>query len=775
MILHYLKIAWRNLLKYKTQSIITIVGLAIGFTAFAFTLSWIRFEQGYDKHIVNAYRIYRVLLKDSTAVGGVQPHTPNPMTTYLKETYPEIEESTGLRSYKNDFNVNNRVIIKNCNYIITDTSFFKVFYPNVTINFPEVIDKTYYILTESTASKLGLSYSDIGRSIDSLNINLLSIVPDIPKQSNVTFDIIMIDKYDPEYENSWGYYSQHTYILVNEKADIARLKSKFNELSRKEKVLQGDASLGFTYKYPSKLVALRDLRTMHPDNEVSIQFQHLRLFAVAAFLVIFCAFFNYLMLFINKIKLRSRGLALQKINGASARQLLLLLFCEFTLLLAIALLMGLVLTELLFPSFAKFSMIEASKSHFLMDAILFVFAIMVLSIITAYFPIKYFLKRSIKENLISQKNHNSGLKDRFTLTTIGLQLFISILLVFSTTIFIYQYKYLNNSFIGFDRHNKNVLFTEPNHLPLDEIKKIPGVINIIQYGGDFLPKNNVRRFSYDEIEIFRFNIYGPEFVDFFDINIVEGRNIYEGEKNAYLINETAHRLLSNNDSISKISLHGIPVVGVIQDMYIDSPLLPVLQSVYKIHEPDAWELEYLSTSTKTYVYKYEEGMRQETVDAIRIFITEEVGNPSAMIINMEDTYDDYTKSERYLLILLSIITGVTILIAIFGIYSIVTLACNRRRKEIAIRKVNGANIREIFMLFFRQYLWITITASVLAFPVGVYVMQRWLEQYTRRVSMEWWLFAGVFALILLIVMSSMIFRVIRAAKENPAEVVKSNN
>ena len=772
MILHYLKIAWRNLLKYKTQSIITIVGLAIGFTAFAFTLSWIRFEQGYDKHIVNADRIYRVLLKDSTSVGGVQPHTPNPMTPYLKETYPEIEESTGLRSYKNDFSVNNRVIIKNCNYIITDTSFFRVFYPDETINFPEVIDKTYYILTENTASKLGLSYSDIGRNIDSLNINLLSIVPDIPKQSNVTFDIIMIDKYDSEYENSWGTYIKKTYILVNEKVDIASLNSKINKLSVHVQLTE---NLSRDFAYPSKLISLRDLRTMHPDDEVSIQFQHLRLFAVATFLVIFCAFFNYLMLFINKIKLRSRGLALQKINGASARQLLLLLFCEFTLLLAIALLMGLVLTELLFPSFAKFSMIEASKSHFLMDTLLFVFAILVLSIITAYFPIKYFLKRSIKENLISHKNHNSGLKDRFTLTTIGLQLFISILLVFSTTIFIYQYKYLNSSFIGFDRHNKNVLFTEPNHLPLDEIKKIPGVIDVIQYGGDFLPKNNVRRISFDEIEIFRFNIYGPEFVDFFDINIVEGRNIYEGEKNAYLINETAQRLLSNNDSISKISLHGIPVVGVIQDMYIDSPLLPVLQSVYKIHEPDAWELEYLSTSTKTYVYKYEEGMRQETEDAIRIFLTEQVGNPSASIINMEDTYDDYTQSERYLLILLSIITGVTILIAIFGIYSIVTLACNRRRKEIAIRKVNGASIKEIFMLFVRQYLWITIASSAVAFTVGVYVMQRWLEQYTRRVSMEWWLFAGVFALILLIVMTSMIFRVIRAAKENPAEVVKSNN
>jgi len=118
-------------------------------------------------------------------------------------------------------------------------------------------------------------------------------------------------------------------------------------------------------------------------------------------------------------------------------------------------------------------------------------------------------------------------------------------------------------------------------------------------------------------------------------------------------------------------------------------------------------------------------------------------------------------------------TSVAILIAIFGIYSMVTLACNRRRKEIAIRKVNGASIKEIFMLFFKQYFWITVAASAVAFPIGIYIMQRWLEQYTRRISMEWWIFVGIFVLVLLIVIVSMIFRVMKAARENPAEVVKS--
>jgi len=95
--------------------------------------------------------------------------------------------------------------------------------------------------------------------------------------------------------------------------------------------------------------------------------------------------------------------------------------------------------------------------------------------------------------------------------------------------------------------------------------------------------------------------------------------------------------------------------------------------------------------------------------------------------NMEEVYSEYTKSERWLLILLGVMTAVAITIAVLGIYSMITLGCNQRRKEMAIRKVNGAKAKEILALFFRQYLAVTVAACAVAFPVGIYVMQRWLS------------------------------------------------
>ncbi len=767
MFLHYLKIAWRNLLKYKTQSVVSIVGLAIGFTAFAFTMSWIRYERGYDSHIQDVDRVYRVFIKDSTLVGGINKSTPSPLASYLKENFPEIEASTRVLSYKSDWNVNGKEFISQCHFIYTDSSFFRVFYPEMKIIYPEVIDKPYNILSTTTANKLGLGMQDIGHRIESFNINLLGIVPDKSTYSNVPFDVIYIQQFRAEYDMDWTSWARPTYIRVKEGIDMVVLEDKLTKISIKHSYPGGS----HTQRYECKLVPLKKLRTLHPDTEVAIQYHHLRLFVVVALLVIFCAFFNYLMLFINRIKNRNKALALQKVNGASNPQLLTMLFSEFTLLLLAALLVGLVLMELFYPSFARFSMIEAQKSFFLQDAILFAISIFLLSLVFAFFPVRYFMKRSIQQNLLPEIQRSGRLKDRFTQITIGLQLVISILLIFSTSIFVYQFNYLNGKDIGFNRYNINTIRTYPNEIPIDEIKKIPGVEEVIRYGGDFLPQSKTMRFSVDTPEdcymFFQFDLFGPEFVDFFDIHIIEGRNIFEGEKGVYLINQTADRLLSKRDSTGVKRVNGLPVVGVVEDMYIDSPLIPVFPTVYTLSEPQ-------SRGTMFYAYKYQKEARRNIEKEIEKIGREEAENDDVIFFNMEELYAEYTKSERYLLILLSIMTGVSILIALFGIYAMITLACNKRRKEIAIRKVNGAKAKEIFTMFFRQYFWITLLASVIAFLVGALVMQRWLEQYTRRIEMEWWLFVGIFLLITLIVYASIIFRVNRAVRENPAGVVKAD-
>jgi hypothetical protein len=139
MIKHYLTVAWRNLLKYKTQSIISIVGLAIGFTAFVFTLSWIRYEKGYDSHNPDAERIYRLFFNDSTQVGGVTNMTPKILASYLMKNYPEVEAATSIYSYKSDLNLNEKAFLTDVHMVTADTLFFPVCYPEIRISYPPTL------------------------------------------------------------------------------------------------------------------------------------------------------------------------------------------------------------------------------------------------------------------------------------------------------------------------------------------------------------------------------------------------------------------------------------------------------------------------------------------------------------------------------------------------------------------------------------------------------------------------------------------------------------
>ena len=131
------------------------------------------------------------------------------------------------------------------------------------------------------------------------------------------------------------------------------------------------------------------------------------------------------------------------------------------------------------------------------------------------------------------------------------------------------------------------------------------------------------------------------------------------------------------------------------------------------------------------------------------------------------------KSENSLNMLLSIVSFICIAIVVFGIFSLVTLSCEQRRKEIAIRKVNGASIGTILNLFFKEYLLLLIIASCIAFPLGYVIMKHWLESYVKQTPISLWIYGGIFIVMLLIIFLSIIGRVWKAARQNPAEVIKS--
>lgn len=135
--------------------------------------------------------------------------------------------------------------------------------------------------------------------------------------------------------------------------------------------------------------------------------------------------------------------------------------------------------------------------------------------------------------------------------------------------------------------------------------------------------------------------------------------------------------------------------------------------------------------------------------------------------------EDSLASERTLMKLLSVASAVCIIIAIFGIFSLISLSCEQRRKEIAIRKVNGATIKNIILIFLKEYMSLLVLAAIVAFPTGYIIMKRWLETYVIQTTISWWVYVVILIAIIIIILSSIGWRIWQAALKNPAEEIRT--
>ena len=210
------------------------------------------------------------------------------------------------------------------------------------------------------------------------------------------------------------------------------------------------------------------------------------------------------------------------------------------------------------------------------------------------------------------------------------------------------------------------------------------------------------------------------------------------------------------------------VIGVIKDCAYKSPAKDLPHTVFV----NTNKSEYMWPRCFV-LFKYKPGTWEECRRRIEEMQLAELPDRKLFLDSEEERYNKYLKSEDALSGLLSFSSLVCILIAVFGIYSLVTLTCELRRKEIAVRKVNGATIGNILSIFFREYTLLLIISSLIAFPVGYIIMRQWIETYNRQVNIGVWPFILIFMGIMIVITLSIGWRVWQAARQNPAEVIKS--
>ena len=790
MIQHFLKVAFRNLLAHKTQSLVSLLGLAMAFACVSLASYWNHYERTYDAFQTNADRVYRIRPISDEPGGIFSSLTPYILHLYLKDKYPEIEKACLINKQSTNLTDNDDMHHVELGSKVSVNGVFypeRVYWERFTEETMDIFEMEIVkgnkdlmsynykqvAISEQLAHSLCGNKSAIGQNIEIWQVysdqerkfeyEIMGVFKTRSKHSNLQFNVI--SAYDNLYENpQWEAIDGHTYVMLKSGVD----HEKFIQKLQKDTIV---TALG--PKVFGMVTPLTELRYTYPDEEVNVSLDDITLFTNAAILLALCALLNYLTLFVSRLRARGRDMALRTICGSSGWQTIALLLTEYLLLLVVASLLGILFVELVMRKFMELAMIEIPFSAVMISCGCLMLFSLVLSALLSTFPILYFKRKTLRVQ-IEATSARIG-KNYFRSIGVCVQLVIGFLFIFCTTVMtkqIYMLTHTDNI------ERKKVAWVASNSkqqdLVQDVLRQQPFIKEILLADPlfpNYHSTNNLIRDwdgkSANNPDI-KPAIYGldDEIAQFYGLKMKEGPASFELGRGEIFINETMAKKLNMQNPIGKTLIINFnknrsQIKGIVSDFQVQNPRTEPLPIVYG---------RFRTNYGKHVAFKYKgdwETCRKKLEEQLL-----ERGVKNISFADGEKHYDYFLKSEYNLLKLLAVITLVSILIAVFGIYVMIMQSCDQHQKEIAIRKVYGAKVSDILLMFFKQYMMQVAIAAVIAFPIGYFLMKNWLEQYARQTSISLWIYLFIVLAISLLVTLCIGWRVWKAANENPAWVIK---
>ena len=755
----------------ECRSIISILGLAVGFTCFALANLWIHYEMTYDAYHEGADRMY-ILCKESVfGVNGYSTSMPYPASTLLKNDFPEVEATCAYTRWgqETDVKADGRVV-RTCE-MQADSCFMNMFNISVLSGSMDFMYSDEKIaLTEDVAMRLFGSVNVLGKEVKNYNDDTRTVCAILANlnHSNMTFGCWGQGEYFRKWQNDWYNGSFEIIIKLRKGTDPIAFQRKL--AANETKADPRDPHGVFEN---IRLIPLDEYHYSSINRYKSFQFYYLILFSVAGALVILCSLFNYLSLFITRMRIRSREIELRKVCGSSIGGVVILLFIEYLYIILLSGILGMALVEMALPAFKKMSGVSGNIYG---ESLLYFVGILLLSLLLL---VPFAIRRS--------HIRNTGNKYMLRKVSIAFQLAIGLLVTFCIIVMMKQIYYLTNTDLGWERKNIasiNLLYPDKDFETIaDKIKQFSCTKEVITGHCCLLPKSSGFSQSFknwdgkeDGIKsIDMLSLWNCEkIVSFYNLQLLEGEMVKPTETNKIMINESAVKALGMSEPIGKklyLDNRAWTITGIIKDFHITAPTEPV--QPYTLITEDILKNSGFSIGKGQILIKFHDGKWKELKNRIDSIFTYEYPEVRYKLYNTEEEYTGYLKSEDALIKLLSFIAIVCMLIAAFGIFSLVTLSCEQRRKEIAVRKVNGAAIKDILLMFVKEYMLLLIIASVIAFPVGYVLMKRWLENYVEQTVISAWIYFAIFGGIMIVIFACIGWRVWQAARQNPAEVIKS--
>jgi len=785
---NYLINVWRKFKRNKLSSFINIVGLATGIATFMLTGIYVYNELSYDRFHIDHERIFEINIDGDFNVCA-------PIAKWLKDKYPEIENivrldkefgggGTAILKYSGE-NQQKSIDVKDIIY--ADSLFFNIFSFKVFLGDKNkaLTDPNSIVLTKSVAEKLLGTENPIGKNIKfisksrdiALDLTITAIIEDTPVHSSISYNgiISFATRYSdsPKMEEDWGNWGYPTYIKLNKNTRINDFKLKVNpswvEVA-KDKLHVTEANDNEIENY-LKFVPLKDVQFFGNSKR-----QFISLILVIGIIVIVIAIVNFINLSIAKSSYRSREIGIKKVFGSGRTGIIFQLIFESITLSFLSTILALIIVVLLSPIFEIITGWNVSfekESYFDIIAIL-ISGTLIIGITAGLYPALILSSFNPVRTLKNETSFGSKGK-KFKIFLMVFQFAISISLIICTIVITNQVRYLKTKDVGFDKENLIYCARSKVSKKYDTFKQKllqnPNIHKIASSNTSLarnFPMTNSCVINDKERTFYTMTV-DQDFVQTMGLKIIKGRDfswdISTDQYGAMIINETAVKEFELTQPIGtelEMFGHKVYIIGVMKDFHASS-------FHQKIPPSALWVAPWGGTIN----IRIDAKNKDKSIVYIKKIWDEFSPDIPFEYHFLDEEYDSLYKSEEKFNLLIAYFSILAIFIACLGLFGLVSFSIEQRIKEIGIRKVNGAKAIEIVVLLNKSFIIWVIVAFIIACPIALYAMKRWLQNYSYRTEINPWIFilAGIIALI--IVFCTVSWQSWRAANSDPAKALKN--
>ncbi|HVW95282.1 MAG TPA: ABC transporter permease [Mucilaginibacter sp.] len=822
MLINYIRIAWRIILRQKLFSLVNIIGLATGMAACLLIVQYISFELSFDNFHSNGRNIYRIKYQNYSQ-GNLIENTPKTFSAVgpaLKANFPEVTDFTRVNKLSGMVSVQrpdgSLLAFNEDKLYQADASFFKIFsFPMVEGTRNALNEPNTIAISESTARKYFHAENAIGKTIriqqqasgTDIKAIVTGIFKDVPANSHLQFDFVVSGNNGV---GDWVYPDFYTYVQLAPGTDPKLFDAKLPDFIKRNAVAEGAKTSSFTQgktNINSISLSLQPLRDIHLYSNLSNEIGNsgngkmVWYLGLVAVLILVIAYINYVNLTTARVVDRAREVGIRKVLGSRRLQLIKQFLFESLLLNIISVVAAIVITLFSMPWFSKLC---GAEIHFTLwkdiyFAAGFIALLAVGVLLSAAYP-AIVLSDYKPVQVLKGKFMNSSQSISLRKALVVFQFAATAAFLMGTLVVYRQVNFMKDANKGMNMKQtlvvvapQNIRATDADNLAymakdsvfqneVSRIHSISGVSASTSIPGqaiDFILAytSHAQTASEKTLRLSTLEI-GAKYLSQFNIKVIAGTELPDNTNRRYpalLLNEASVNSLgfkNAKDAVGKFiqtrngrgRIFQNEIVGVVQNFHQTSLKDDYTPIVFRTSDPN---------STTYYQLKVNTANMAQTIARVEKTYKSVYSGSAFQYFFLDEFFDQQYKTEQHFGKVFTLFSGFAIFVACLGLFGLTLITITQRMKEIGIRKVLGASVSNIILLVSKDFASLIVIANLIALPLAYWGCERWLQTYKFRITINAWGFVLPVITVFMIAILTVSYQSVKAALANPVKSLRN--